>query len=215
MNVIVENGGKAQNYDIHDNHVVYVNKLIGTPMTGMDDDGKTPNPVAEASQQAMERWDSKPKRVGKKPAPVVVDSTYTYKWIKEFPQKIILLYQGLLALKWIDPATRKEDFMALFSGKPARFTIRWNRDSTQLLWYLFKLIKDRNYVTRPEGVSKWAIEKNHFVSKQGRMITDWTSQHEPLRDKETIEQLADLLDPTSDILDKSYRQEDRLLFGRD
>jgi len=124
--------------------------------------------------------------------------TYTYRWMDKCPERITHLYQGLLSLGWIDSSTKPDTFQALFSGQAAEFRIRWT-DSTALLWYLFKLIKDRKYVTRPDGVTTWAIEKSHFVGKDGRVINDWNNQHTPQQHAAQVKFLANLLNPLEPI----------------
>lgn len=218
MNVTIENGGTGNFYDIHDNDIVYVDKLVGQPTPGMDadthSDPKKENQVIEAAKQAAARAkgltqtpDTKGKKsdVPFKPT----DATYTYVYQKDCPKAIATLYSALMSKKWLEEHTKLEDFEKLFSGRPSAFTIRWNRETTQLLWYLFKLLKEHNYITRPEGISKWQIEKSHILSKQGRLIDDWHSQHEPT-DKTEVEALANLLDPLEAIMNQYDRKEQRL-----
>lgn len=217
MKVTIENGGVGNFYDIHDNDIVYVDKLIGQPTSGMDadtqSDPKKVNQIVEAAKQATARATaskSTDTKKGKQEQPFKpTEATYTYVYQKDCPQAIAMLYSALMSKKWLEEHTKLEDFEKLFSGNPCAFTIRWNRDTTQLLWYMFKLMKERNYITRPEGITKWQIEKSHILSKQGRLIDDWHSQHEPT-DKTEVETLVDLLDPTEAILNQFQRQEQRL-----
>lgn len=216
MKVTIENGGTGNFYDIHDNEIVYVDKLIGQPTPGMDADTQSDpnkvNQIVEAAKQtaARAKGSKRTNGKGKQEQPFKpTEETYTYVYQKDNPSGISKLYNALMRLEWLEKHTPLETFEKLFSGQRGAFTIRWNRDTTQLLWFMFKLMKERNYITRPEGITKWAIEKSHFLSKQGRQIEDWHSQHEPT-DKTQVEALVDLLDPTEAILDKFQRQEQRL-----
>lgn len=149
-------------------------------------------------------------RKGKQDQPFKpTEATYIYVFHKDKPNAIALLYSALMGKKWLEEHTKLETFEKLFSGETGAFTIRWNLDTTQLLWYLFKRLKALNYITRPKGITKWQIEKSHILSKQGRQIDDWHGQHDPT-DTTEVDTLVDLLNPQDAILAKSYRQEDRL-----
>lgn len=218
MKVTIENGGTGNFYDIHDNEIVYVDKLIGQPTPGMDADTQSApnkvNQIVEAAKQAATRAKGSKRNNSKKgkesEAPFKpTEATYTYVYQKDCPQAIAMLYSALIGKKWLEEHTKPEIFEKLFSGETCAFTIRWNLDTTQLLWYLFKRLKDLNYITRPKGITKWQIEKSHILSKQGRQIDDWHNQHVPT-DTTDVDALVDLLNPLGSILAKGERDEKRL-----
>lgn len=221
MEVHLHDNAEAKFYDIHHNAVVYIDKLEGDYTPEMQEDNQDGlskeqlNDIVNATKSLVGKSEGKtPKRKPKSKynAPKRSDHTFTYVGLKECPERIMLLYKGLIHLGWIDKNTSEDHFKALFSGKELAFTIKWTRESIQLLWYLFKRLKDNCWITRPEGTTVWSIERNHFVNKQGREITDWSQQHVP-EGKEVLEQietLVNLMDPTDAIREKYNRQERRL-----
>ena len=217
MQVTLQAGSEAKFYDIHHNAVVYIDKLEGdyTPeMHEGNQEGLSKeqlNDIFNATKSLVGKGSNKPKaHKGKEEQPFKpTEATYTYVYQKDKPQAIAMLYSALMGKKWLEEHTKLETFEKLFSGETGAFTIRWNLDTTQLLWYLFKRLKTLNYITRPKGITKWQIEKSHILSKQGRQIDDWHGQHDHT-DTTEVDTLVDLLNPQDAILAKSYRQEDRL-----
>lgn len=193
----------------HINSVGQMNPSATTVTNNYYGDQFVPEPdnAAQETDTNSKKKKNNPRQQGNTFKPT--DATYTYVYQKERPQAIALLYNALMGKKWLDNNTPLELFEKLFSGESGAFTIRWNLETTQLLWYLFKRMKELNYISRPDGTTKWQIEKSHILSKQGRQIDDWHSQHAP-KNTTDVDLLVELLNPLNDIMNQFNRQENRL-----
>ena len=48
--------------------------------------------------------------------PRLVSDCFTYRWLKENPERIVRLYQALLKAEWIAKDTKPDDFLGIFGG---------------------------------------------------------------------------------------------------
>lgn len=137
--------------------------------------------------------------VSKKTEPKIVPSTFTYRWIDDQETRILQLYQYmLLGVKWIDKNTDSDEFCNLFRGEDCDSKVKWIGKQSQL-YYLIKVLLEKDYIRKPKGVGQWIIVQSHFVDKDSRMFTDFNSQKKPAKTADTIEQMAEILNPAKKI----------------
>lgn len=129
--------------------------------------------------------------------PRLVSDCFTYRWLEENPERIVRLYQALLKTEWIAKDTKPDDFLGIFGGKNCNIKVKWTGSQAEL-WYLFKLLFDRKYLSWPQGVGQWIIVQSHFVDGKSKVFTDFNSQHEPKKKLGVINALAELLNPAID-----------------
>jgi hypothetical protein len=134
----------------------------------------------------------------KNEAPRLVSDCFTYRWLNDYPQKIAKLYQALLKGKLIAEDTKPDAFHSIFAGRNCDAKVKWIGKQAGL-WYLFKLLFERNYVSWPQGVGQWIIVQSHFVDDKSHIFTDFNSQHEPKKMSGAIDAMAELLNPSADI----------------
>ena len=127
----------------------------------------------------------------------LVSDCFTYRWLEEYPERITKLFQALLRAEWISSDTKPDMFQRIFSGKNCDVKVKWTGSQAEL-WYLFKLLFDRKYVSWPQGVGQWIIVQSHFVDGKSKIFTDFNSQHEPKKVSGVINALAELLNPAVD-----------------
>lgn len=130
-------------------------------------------------------------------APKLSDATFTYRYLEESPQRPMLLYQRLMKGNFISSATPPDDFRQLFEGEPSDVKVKWLGNQASL-WYLFKLLLDKKYVRKPEGVGPWVVVQSHFVNAKSNMFANFNKQKIPQKQKGLLEKLAELLNPASD-----------------
>lgn len=126
--------------------------------------------------------------------PKLTNATFTYRYLDKCPERIMLLYQALLKGEFIDKATKPDDFMALFEGKPSDVKIKWT-GSLSALWYLFKVMLEKGLVEKPEGVGQWVVVQSHFVDEKSRMFADFNKQKAPLKLKNILETIVGVMNP--------------------
>ena len=157
------------------------------------DDGKIEGLLENFKK--MEPAKKEPKVGTKKSnAPKLTNATFTYRYLEKCRQRIMLLYQGLLKAELIDGDTKPDDFMTLFGGKPSDVKVKWT-GSLASLWYLFKVMLEKGYVVKPEGVGQWIVVQSHFVDGKSKMFADFNKQKPPLKLKNVLETVAELLNP--------------------
>lgn len=132
----------------------------------------------------------------KRIAPHVTSATFTYRWLATESQRITQLYQYLLRAKWIALDTNPDDFFSLFAGGDSNARIKWTGSSLQLA-HLFRVMTGCHYLTAPKAMGKWACVHSHFVDKNGRPLPKLNRLHVPKKSQKAIEQLAELLNPTT------------------
>ena len=130
-------------------------------------------------------------------APKLVSDSFTYRWQEEYPNGITMLFQALLRVKWIAADTKPDTFCRIFAGKNCDAKVKWTGKQAEL-WYLFKLLFDRQYISWPQGVGQWIIVQSHFVDANSKVFTDFNSQHEPKKVSCAIDAMAELLNPAVD-----------------
>lgn len=138
-------------------------------------------------------------------APKLTNATFSYRYLSECPNRMMLLFQGLLKAELIDPNTKPDDFMELFEGKPSDVKVKWT-GSLASLWYLFKVMLEKGYVVKPEGVGQWIVVQSHFVDAKSKMFADFNKQKSPLKLKNVLETVAELLNPNfrhTDLTDRA------------
>ena len=134
------------------------------------------------------------KKAKKSATPKLTKATFSYRYLSECQNRLMLLFQGLLKAELIDGDTKPDDFLALFEGKPSDVKIKW-KGSLASLWYLFKVMLEKGYVVKPEGVGQWIVVQSHFVDAKSKMFADFNKQKPPLKLKEVLGMLAELLNP--------------------
>ena len=142
------------------------------------------------------------KKAKKSATPKLTKATFSYRYLEKCRQRIMLLFQGLLKAELIDGDTKPDDFLALFEGKPSDVKIKW-KGSLASLWYLFKVMLEKGYVVKPEGVGQWIVVQSHFVDAKSKMFADFNKQKPPLKLKEVLEVLAELLNPNFEHTDRT------------
>ena len=143
---------------------------------------------------------SKPKTVTaskRTEAPKLVSDCFTYRWLEEYPERITKLFQALLRVKWISSDTKPDTFHSIFAGKNCDVKVKWTGKQAEL-WYIFKLLFDRKYISWPQGVGQWIIVQSHFVDGNSKVFTDFNSQHEPKKASGAIDAMVELLNPAVD-----------------
>lgn len=163
--------------------------------------GGTTTPAPEPA--STEKPKGKPGRKKKPPRERDIEDVFTYKWLDERmgQARIVRLYQYLkhTSVGWLDPDTSMEDWCALFMGVPKPFKLKWI-GTQQHLKHLFKLLLDREYISRTNtSVGPWEIVGSHFVDKNRRPFTDWDSQHPAKRKKDVLSWLAEFLNVSTDL----------------
>lgn len=124
--------------------------------------------------------------------PKLTNATFTYRYLEECPNRIMVLYQGLVKAGFIAKETKPDDFMALFEGQESDVKVKW-MGCQAALWYLFKLMLEKGYVVKPEGVGQWIVVQSHFVDGRSKMFADFNKQKAPLKLKGVLERLVELL----------------------
>ena len=127
----------------------------------------------------------------------LVSDCFSYRWLEDYPQRITTLFQALLKAKWIAADTKPDTFCRIFAGKNCDAKVKWTGKQAEL-WYLFKLLFDRRYISWPQGVGQWIIVQSHFVDGNSKVFTDFNSQHEPKKASGAIGVMAELLNPAVD-----------------
>lgn len=106
---------------------------------------------------------------------------------------IIVLYQELLKVKWIEDGN-PDDFAALFEGKSTECRITWSgKVGKDNLYALFKMMVDNHFIRLPEGHSLQRIVESHFVDAEGNYITGIDSGKPSKSALSTIEQMRKIL----------------------
>ena len=149
--------------------------------------GKTTTDVASLTRKPAKRTE----------APKLVSDCFTYRWLEDYPQRITTLFQALLKAKWIAADTKPDTFHSIFAGKNCDVKVKWTGKQAEL-WYLFKQLFDRKYISWPPGVGQWIIVQSHFVDGNSKIFTDFNSQHEPKKVSGAIDTMVELLNPVVD-----------------
>lgn len=139
----------------------------------------------------------------------MVSEVFTYRWLKQHPDRILSFYQYLVKLRAIDSGTDHEAFIKLFSGEPTDIIVKWLAPKSALK-FLMSTLKERKLIT--PGGKIWVITESHFKDANDQLFTNLRNEHNPDYLKNTISIIADTLDPTCtvqhiDMLDDDVAQE--------
>lgn len=144
-----------------------------------------------------------------KPTIKMVSEVFTYRWMKQHPDRILSFYQYLVKLRAIDSGTDHEAFTKLFSGEPTDIIVKWLAPKSALK-FLMSTLKERKLIT--PGGKIWVITESHFKDANNQLFTNLRNEHNPDYLKNTISIIADTLDPKCtvqhiDMLDDDVAQE--------
>ena len=153
--------------------------------------------IVNGAKSASDAASQTRKPAKKSDAPRLVGDCFTYRWKTECPERIAALFQALLRAKWIAADTKPDTFYSIFAGKNCDAKVKWTGTQSEL-WYLFKLLFDRKYISWPQGVGQWIIVQSHFVDGNSRTFTDFNSQHEPKKASGAIDALVEMLNPATE-----------------
>ena len=123
----------------------------------------------------------------------LTSATFTYRWIRKEPQRIIVLYQHLLQAEWIAADTKPDDFAAIFSGEESNSRIKWIGTQQHLYYLIYTLVK-RQIVAIPVKTTIWQITESHFTDGKNCPFHDFNKQKAPARAKYAIEKMVVILD---------------------
>lgn len=146
-----------------------------------------------------------PVRKPKAPETKVLPSVFTYRWNETLGSRIAMLYQYLLKVRWLDPNTDIEQFCALFAGEDCYHKVKWTGKQSQL-FYLVKVLLQKDYIRTPEGVGQWEIVQSHFLNRESRVFSGFNKQKKPMKTAETIEQMAEILNPARNIDPRTFAE---------
>lgn len=144
-------------------------------------------------------------RKPKKPETKIVQSVFMYRWGETLECRVIMLYQYLLKVRWIDQDTDMEQFCALFDGEDCDCKVKWTGKQSQL-FYLVKVLLQKDFIRTPEGVGQWEIVQSHFLDKDSRIFGHFNKQKTPKKTAETIEQMAEILNPARTIDPRTFAE---------
>jgi hypothetical protein len=112
--------------------------------------------------------------------------------------RVGMFYQGLLALGWIDAKTDQHDFIELFSGGEVSQRVIWKGDANTLAELFKRLVKERQLVKLPDGLTLWVMVCGHFWNqKRGEEFETGNLRmtHAPKENDKPIGYLVKILDP--------------------
>ena len=133
-----------------------------------------------------------PAATGRKPGFKVVAGVFTYKWAKQYPNRVTDFYQYLVKLRAIEQDTDHVEFEKLFTGVPTDIMVRWLAPKSALKALMSEL-KKREYI-EPAG-RVWVITESHFKDADNNLFSGLRSEKDPKHLEETINTIADVLDP--------------------
>ena len=163
-------------FNIHDNQQVIIHQ------------NGQPNQEKEA-QASPKTGGGRPKKTGTK-----IRAAFNYEGELV---RVGMLFQGLLALEWIDEKTDRQLFLELFSGGEVSQRIIWTGDANTLAELFKRLVKERQLVALPEKHTLWVMVSGHFWN-QKRGVEFEADQlrkaHAPKENDRTLAYLVNVLD---------------------
>lgn len=147
-----------------------------------------------------------PAASGKKPGVKVVSDVFTYKWAKQYPNRVTDFYQYLVKLRAIDQDTDHVEFEKLFTGMPTDIMVRWLAPKSALKALMSEL-KKREYIT-PSGIV-WRITESHFKDAKNIKFSGLRSEKDPKNLKSLINLIADTLDPKKEVRPLDMMEDDQ------
>lgn len=157
-------------------------------------------------EQVVQGCQKRPAASGRKPGVKVVSDVFTYKWAKQYPNRVTDFYQYLVKLRAIDQDTNHEEFEKLFTGVPTDIIVRWLAPKSALKALMSEL-KKREYIT-PAG-KVWVITESHFKDAENNMFKGLRSEKDPKHLEPLITLIADTLDPKKEIRPLNLMEDDQ------
>ena len=164
-------------FNIHDNQQVIIHQ------------NGQPNQEKEA-QASPKTGGGRPKKTGTK-----IRAAFNYEGELV---RVGMLFQGLLALEWIDEKTDRQLFLELFSGGEVSQRIIWTGDANTLAELFKRLVKERQLVTLPEKHTLWVMVNGHFWNQKRGVEFEpdkLRMTHAPKENDKTLAYLVSILDP--------------------
>ena len=164
-------------FNIHDNQQVIIHQ------------NGQPNQEKEA-QASPKTGGGRPKKTGTK-----IRAAFNYEGELV---RVGMLFQGLLALDWIDEKTDRQLFLELFSGGEVSQRIIWTGDANTLAELFKRLVKERQLVTLPEKHTLWVMVSGHFWNQKRGVEFEpdkLRMTHAPKENDKTLAYLVNILDP--------------------
>lgn len=157
--------------------------------------------INEAQPRAAATKKADGRKTGASTLPRVTDEVFEYvhKDDEEGRLRLVKFYQYLAnpksTIHFIDPATKPEDFCALFLGKAAAKKVKWIRPQAELHYLIDQLIK-RHLITWADGEGQWIIVGSHFVDADSRPFDKaWNKVDKvPKKIAPALDKLVDVLD---------------------
>ena len=164
-------------FNIHDNQQVIIHQ------------NGQPNQEKEA-QASPKTGGGRPKKTGTK-----IRAAFNYEGELV---RVGMLFQGLLALEWIDEKTDRQLFLELFSGGEVSQRIIWTGDANTLAELFKRLVKERQLVALPEKHTLWVMVSGHFWNQKRGVEFEpdkLRMTHAPKENDKTLAYLVNILDP--------------------
>jgi hypothetical protein len=117
---------------------------------------------------------------------------------REQGSRLVMLCQGLKALRWIDSNTDMQLFIDLFSGGEVRRRVIWTGETNALAELFRRLVKERRLISLPPKHSLWTMVNGHFWDKEKKLefgADHLRMTHCPQSLSQTIDYMVDILDP--------------------
>ena len=120
---------------------------------------------------------------------------------EEAKTRLSLLYRALMNRGCIDDRTKMKTIIELFTGQDVSGVVVW-LNTKGYLYSLIKCLMDRNLITCSRN-KQWRIVESHFVDKKHLPFNNIRCEREGYL--EDVNNLAELLDPLTDINMKDRR----------
>ena len=165
-------------FNIHDNQQVIIHQ------------NGQPNQQEKEAQASPKTGGGRPKKTGTK-----IRAAFNYEGELV---RVGMLFQGLLALEWIDEKTDRQLFLELFSGGEVSQRIIWTGDANTLAELFKRLVKERQLVALPEKHTLWVMVSGHFWNQKRGVEFEpdkLRMTHAPKENDKTLAYLVNILDP--------------------
>jgi len=128
---------------------------------------------ADTSTQP-EKEIQKPKKEKKEFKPT--DGTFNMENTTE--ERLILIFNYCIGVKWLDTSTRVDDWLKLFSGVPSKVTLVWNYKDRPALRDLFKMMA---YDVDTEQQTFLSPRKGYLTIVSSHFVSEKPSKNKPLK----------------------------------
>ena len=118
------------------------------------------------------------------------------------PVRIMMLCQGLKALRWVDGDMDMQAFIKLFSGDDVYQRIVWRGDINTLAELFRRLVNKRGLLKLPANHTLWTMVNGHFWNQESgcEFGNDRLRKaHCPVKNEEVICMLVNMLDPKYEV----------------